>query len=406
MFDPGNEYPSQFSLLAQNDLNDLVRIPSVEGYGSLTDSGYQSATGTRTHNTLSPCALAEGYFVPLDLSTVVTVSDDLIQKQGSPPATLTSVPSTPCPVSRPPGNDVWWFGRPLSIASASVSYTGPAAVPAAVRVGLVSSTGATDWTTAPVKASAGRLTIAFASPVTGSGLVVAGRGTPHATDATTVTTASGATYIMDGLLQSALRDASFHLAGYGDGIAVFRTTARSAPISLDATGADTGTTGAGSVGAGSVGVGVVRRVDLTSWGRETDAVTVRRPADLVRSEAFSVGWQARVHNTVTRRSVTLPVTRLGLVQDVHLDPGSYTVTWAYRPASVTAGLLCTLAGSLVVAGAAASWLWYRLRRRHRRQPRGGVDAEGLDADGADDRNVRPTATPRAPAASSEAAIRG
>ncbi len=399
MFDPGNEYPSQFSLLAQNDLNELVHVPSVEGYGSLTDSGYQSATGTRTHNTLSPCALAEGDFVPLDLSTVVTVSDDLIQKQGSPPETLTSVPSTACRASPPPGHAVWWFGRPLSMVSASVSYTGPAAEPGAVRIGLVSRTGATSWTTATVRASTGRLTIAFASPVTASGLVVAGRDALHATDATTVTTANGVTYVMDGLLQSALRDASFHLAGYRDGIAVFRTTVRGAPISLDATGADT-------TGAGAVGAGVVRRVNLTSWGRETDAVTVRRPADLVRSEAFSVGWQARVRNTVTRRSVTLPVTRLGLVQEVHLDPGTYTVTWAYRPASVTAGLLCTLAGSLVVVGAAASWLWGRLRRRHRRRPRGGAVTERLDVDAANGSNVRPTATPRAPAASSEAATRG
>lgn len=288
VFDPGNEYLPQFSSLAQNDLNDLVHLPSVEGYGSLTDSGYQNATGTRTHNTLSPCALALGYFVPLDLSTVLTVSDDLVDEIGRPPATLTSVPATACPVSRPVGNDVWWFGRPLSITGASVTFGGAPPAPGAVRVGLVTDSGGTHFTPATVTSSAGHLEIRFPAPVAGSGLVLAGPGTGSATDTSSVTTVAGRRYQMDGLLQSALRDASFRFTGYRDGIAVFRSSVRSGPISLDATGADSVTTG-----TGPPGVGTARRVDITSWGRETDAVTVRRPALLVRSEAFSVGWQAR-----------------------------------------------------------------------------------------------------------------
>jgi hypothetical protein len=370
IFDPGNEYLPQFSSLAQNDLNDLVHVPSVEGYGSLTDSGYQGATGTRTHNTLSPCALAEGSFVPLDLGTVLTVSDDLIERAGQLPATLTAIPESPCPVSRPPGNTVWWFGRPLSVVSASVAFRGVPSAPDAVRVGLVSASGDTHWIPATVTSSGAALTIRFSTPVVGSGLVLAGSGTGRATDATSVTTAGGRRYRMDGLLQWALRDASFRLTGYRQGIAVFRTTVRNGPISLEPSGADAQTTP-----SPTTTVGTVHRVGTTPWGDETDAVTVRRPADLVRSEAFSVGWRADVRDTVTGRSLTLPVTRIGLVQKVRLPPGRYTVTWTYGPASVTAGLLFTSAGTLVVAVAAVSWLYRRRRQQRPRRGRGPASRE-------------------------------
>ncbi len=395
IFDPANEYEAQFSSLAQNDLNDLVHLPSVEGYGSLTDSGYQGATGTRTHDTLSPCALAEGYFVPLDLGTVLTVSDDLIEQTGVPAATLTAIPESACPVSRPPGNVVWWFGRQLSIVGASVAFGGRPAAPGAVRVGLVSESGGTRWTPATVTSAGGALTIHFATPVVGSGLVLTGRGTRSATDATSVTTADGRRYRMDGLLQSALREASFRLTGYRDGVAVFRTAVRSGPLSLEPTGAGTATTA-----SPGTTVGTVHRVDTTPWGQETDTVTVRRPADLVRSEAFSVGWRADVHDTVTGRSLTLPVARIGLVEKVHLPPGRYTVTWVYDPASVTAGLLVTAAGTLVVAVAGVSWL-YRRRRRHRHRHRWPGDRREPVA-----RELSPAARRRAGSASSGSATGG
>jgi hypothetical protein len=398
VFDPANEYLPELSSLGQNDLNTLVHIPSVEGYGSLTDSGYQNATGTRTHNTLSPCALAQGTFVPLDLSTVLTVADDLIQERGQPASTLTSVPETACPVTPPTSEErVWWFGRTLSVQGASVTFAPHAPLPSTVRVGVLSGSGATVWTPATVTTSGGVLAIRLATATVGSGLVLAGGGVDGATDTSSVTTAAGGQWIMDGLLQSALRDAAFRFTGYRDGIAVFRTAVREGPVSLvPARTPPTGTAPAGTAAkrtSSAPSPGTARRVDITPWGDETDAVTVRRPATLVRSEAFSSGWQARVRDVATRRTVTVPVLRIGLIEGVRLDPGVYTVTWTYQPASVTDGLVGTSAGSLVAAAAAVTWLWRRRRGsrgrrgRRRRAP------------------VTETATRRAPSARWPAVIR-
>jgi hypothetical protein len=372
VFDPGNEYLAQLSSLGQNDLNTLIDKPSVEGYGSLTDNGYQVATGTRTRNTLNPCALAEGAFVPLDLGTLLTVADDLMQAAGTPAPTVSSIPDTPCPVSAPASpTRVWWFGRSLSIVSVTVVYPSDAPTPSVERVGLLSETGGTDWTRATVTSGADELNIHFAEPVVGSGLVLAGPGSARATDATTVTTAAGGHYVMNGFLQSALRDASFHFRGYRNGIAVFRTTVTGPPVFLlppETAGTETSSLPASA--------GTARRVATTSWGRETDTVTVHRPATLVRSEAFSVGWQARVLDTTTGRAVTLPVIRIGLVQGVRLSPGHYTVTWAYRPTSVTVGFFCTLAGTLVVVAAGVLWLWRRRRFSWGAMPHGGFPTFG------------------------------
>jgi hypothetical protein len=182
-------------------------------------------------------------------------------------------------------------------------------------------------------------------------------------------------------MQAPLREASFRLAGYRRGIPVFRTAVSDGPVSLVKGGSDP------AVPAGSSALGTARRLDITSWGRETDTVVVRRAATLVRSQTYSTGWQAIVQDIGTGRTTDSPVVRVGLVQGVRLGAGRYTVTWSYRPKAVTAGLLGTLAGTLVVAAAGVSWLWRR--RRGRRAA-----------------DVTSTATPRAAPASSAGATPG
>jgi hypothetical protein len=363
VFDPGNEYLPQLSSLGQNDLNTLVHLQSVEGYGSLTDSGYQNATGTRTHNTLSPCALADGVFVPLGLSTLVTVADDLVQQVGRAPTPVAVAPDPSCHTVSPPASSrrVWFFGRSLSVAGASVSFPSTTPAPGTLRIGVLTARGSTAWTRATVTATGNGLHVALATPAVGFGLVLAGPGADRATDATSVITVARSRYVMDGQLQTALRDASFRFTGYRQGLAVFGTAVRRGPVSLVADGSPSG-----AVTVGSPVLGTATRVGTTPWGEETDAVTARGPVTLVRSVAFAAGWRAVVRDKASGRTRQAPVIRVGQVAGVRLSAGSYTVTWTYGPGSVTAGLLATGAGTMVVAGAGVSWLGRRRRRRQGR----------------------------------------
>ncbi len=363
--DPGNDALVQMSSLGENDLNALVHSVSVMGYGSLTDNGYQSATGTRTHNTLSPCALAAGAFVPLDLGTLMTLSNNLILRAPSTASPVTAFPDDTCSgVRTPPSNTrVFWFGRTLSLTAASVALapTDEATATTGVRVGVLSSTGVTEWTTATVTSAAGRLELSFAPAQSGSGLVLFGGASASATDATTVTSADGARYVMDGELQSALRDASFRFTGYRQSVAMFRTTVTRTPVWIQPAATTTPGTPSPAV------VGAARRVSTTPWGDETDAVATRQPVTLVRSEAFASGWHARVRDTTTGRTRSVPVVRIGLIEGVRVPAGASTVTWTYWPAPVPDGLLGSLAGAIVVVSAALSWFGARRRRRRRRR---------------------------------------
>ena len=359
LYYPPNDNLPELSPLGQNDLNDLVSVPSVEGYGSLTNADYADATGTRDHNDVSLCALARGVFVPLGLSTIGTVADELLR-----PATTARAPGAaldaPCRGGTPPpaasGPRLWWFGRPLSVTAVTVAWT-PSAAAAAVadpkrlRVAVLSSSGRRRYVAARLAADGGDLTVRLATAVVGSGFVLSGPEADAATDATTVSTTDGRHWRLDGAIQAALRQARFSLAGYRDGVAVFHTRYRAAPLSLHRLRT-----------AGGTAPGLARRLSTTAWGSETDTVRLGAPARLVRSVAYQPGWHAQVRDVATGTNRTVPVARDGLVQSITLAAGAYTVSWSYDPSTVTVGGLLSLGGLVVVAGAGVSW-WFGRRRR-------------------------------------------
>jgi hypothetical protein len=366
--DPENQFLTQLSSLGQNDLNTLVHGESAQGYGSLTDNGYQGATGTRTHNTLNPCAVAQGAFVPLDLGVVLTLPANLMRQVDNAASPVEPpVPENGCGTTTATSNRrVWWFGRRLVISRASVAFASDAPAPDTLRIGVLLGSGKTKWVGTVAVSSAGdRLDIDFPVAVAGSGLVVAGAGGGPPPPATTVTSVAGVRFVLDGGMQSALRQAAFRFTGYREGVAVFRTSVVRPPVWIEGPGATSST--AAPLGPD---VGTARRQGNTAWGAETDVVTARRPVTLVRSEAFADGWQASARDAGTGRTQALEVIRLGLVEAVRLPAGRSTVTWTYRPRSAAAGAVGSLAGGLVVVAAGGSWLWRRRTTRARRRGAG------------------------------------
>jgi len=82
------------------------------------------------------------------------------------------------------------------------------------------------------------------------------------------------------------------------------------------------------------------------------------PTLLVLSEVWYPGWEAAVDG------VEQPIVRVnGLLRGVYLTPGTHTIVWRYRPASLRWGAaitLCALAGSLLSL--------LRMRRSRRKAP--------------------------------------
>jgi hypothetical protein len=359
IFDTTAERVSRLITVGQPDLNDLVRLPSVQGYGSLVGGSYFAATGAHTLDNLSNCALQSGVFAPLRLKTLITPSAFLappIGSNGFVPTEYDSPPA-PCPGAPLPGTPekrTFYLGQTLSLRAVTLgradrTFHRPADYVAhPLRVGVIEPSGATVFPKQRVVAAAKSWSVRFAAPVRAVGLVVTGPADEVA-DESSVRATDGDAYALDGELQDALDQAGWKLDGSWAGYARFVRVSIRPPVWI-----------ATSAGGSSV----VQR-STTDWGTETDAVTASRPVTVVRSEAYLSGWRA-VATPAHGPARSLPVTRYGLIQAVRVPAGTWTLTFSYRPRGLTAAGAASgvgVVGLVVVAVQAV--------RRRRGRPGGG-----------------------------------
>ena len=142
------------SQIGPPDLNAFTGLLSVQGYGSIVDSTYGSATGAHLLDTLDPCALARGVFTPLRLNTLLTLSRFLAPpvppgraEQAQAPVVGTS--SDSCPGAPAPGtarSRTLYLGQVLGVTSAHIVTSGEVAV----RVGVLRPSGTTVYPEASV----------------------------------------------------------------------------------------------------------------------------------------------------------------------------------------------------------------------------------------------------------------
>lgn len=321
--------------IGQPDLNVFTRLPSVQGYGSILSEGYGQATGTHTLDDIDPCALADGTFQQLRLSTLMALPSALTPPV---PAGGTAPPAPPACPGAPSARRAFTLGREVRVSS--VLLVGAAG--AAPRLGIVGPGGRVTWP----RQSLSRGTVTLASPSTATGLVLS---TPVA-GTSVVTGAGGGRWALDGPLQAALSRPTWRYAGEWEGYARYRARRVRPPVWL--------TDGS---------AGTARLVSSTEWGTAVVRVTASRPAVLVRSEAYLPGWSVRAVPAGGGTPRTLPVVQRGLVQAVRVPAGRWTLTFGYHPSGLDAGLAATGAGLAGLAALAAAW-WWRRRRRLRASP--------------------------------------
>ncbi|MGH9082920.1 MAG: hypothetical protein ACRDWN_06210 [Acidimicrobiales bacterium] len=356
------------SAVGQPDLNAFTRLPSVQGYGSILSATYGAATGTHALDTLDPCALAAGAFVPLRLATVLVLPKFLAPGAGpaGPPPPPVACPG---PARRhAPGHQVLYVGRSLEITAADLVAAPGDRVTSSPRVGVVGPGGGTRWPGASVTRVAGGWAVRFARPALATGLVIEGRASAVMDTSTVTGTPAPApgegpavprprgTWGFDGVMQGALDGGGWRYAGNWQSYAVFRH-AVGPPVWL----------------AGAPSGSRVTRVRATPWGTEVDRVDAARPVTVVRSEADLAGWRAEAVPAGGGTARDLVVVRHGLVQSVRIPAGRWTLTFRYRAPHLTLGLAGSGAGlaAMVAAAAVAA-----TRRRRRRPDAGPATAAG------------------------------
>jgi hypothetical protein len=358
IFDTTGQRVARLTTVGQPDLNDLIKLESVQGYGSLVGGTYDAATGAHTLDDLSACALESGVFNPLRLKTLITPSVFLappIGINGTVSAQYDSPPA-PCPgapLPGTPGRRSFYLGQTLTLRAVTLgradrSLHRPANfVARPLRVGVIEPSGATVFPPERVVHRANSWSVRFAAPVRAVGLVATGPADEVA-DASSVTASDGDTYALDGELQDALDETGWRLAGFWQGYARFVRVSIRPPVWI-----------AGPADGSSV----VQRT-TTDWGSETDAVTATGPVTVVRSEAYLSGWHA-LATPAHGPARSLPVNRYGLIQAVRVPAGTWTLTFSYRPKGLT------LAGAVSGAGVVGLALVAVQVVRRRRRPGAG-----------------------------------
>ncbi len=378
IYDPNEIDGRQLTTLGTPDLNDIGGAPSIQGYSSIVDGRYASATGSHQatgegQDELSPQAVASGILGQLDTSVLLTVPAYLITSAGS-----TAVPGPPGTGERQiaaHGQATWYFGTSLEVARLDVPDADARQTAAAgIRIGLVAPGGATRWFPARA-ASASVLTIDLTRPVTAVALIGQAGAAPSRLGAPSVTEPGGSVFVADGQLQNALTAPQWGLAGHDGSFAVFVDHFARGMFSLEAL-----------PGRSTSGATLWQANDAS--GTDADggsaAVAVRSPhgVRVIRSVAAIPGWSATWHPQAGP-ATKLDVGRSGLVQVVDVPPGQGILTWTYVSPGFRAGFALSAAAValLLLLLAAARWSRLKISRRER-IPADGVLAEPPPAEAA------------------------
>jgi hypothetical protein len=294
--------------------------------------------------------------LPLSLAVPVTSALPVTASPLSPSAGGVLGPSPQhCPGAPRPGASgrrTFYFGQPLAVRALQLVRQAPAPGAAGAVAGGVpvveffDPTGAVIRVPDTIRPTSWGWQVDLPSPLTAAGAVIGGPADQVATNSL-VTTATGAHYSLAGVLQDALGTAGWRFAGFWRQYALFRHPVR--PTTVWAIPASSGAQ--------------VHEVQHSDWGTEVVRVTTPRPATVVWSESYQDGWHAQLDSTNGEVHRSVPVHRNGLVQSADVPPGSWQVTFLYRPRGLNTGIIGSTVG--VVLLVAAGVVFVVRRRRHR-----------------------------------------
>jgi hypothetical protein len=341
IYDPDLLDPGELSDLNPPDVNAVgsQAMPSVQGYSSIVDDHYASATGSHQasgegQDTLSPHAVADGTLDQLDTSVMLTLSGFLVTRVG-----------VDGPDAGPPGTGrrdisadqrtTWYLGTPLDVVKVEVSDADAIKDAAAgTQLGLTTPAGSTLWFRARAMTPS-TLTITLARPVSSIAVVGQAHGTPCPLGAPSIVTADGGVFVADGQLQDALVPSHWTVAGFDGPFTVFANRFAQHPLRIEAL-----------PGRSAAGAWIG---DSSGAPAEPTVATVFSPhgARIVRSVAAIPGWSA-TWQPRHGPAIALAVQRDGLVQAVDVPPGLGVVTWSFTPPGLPVGLVLSLAAAALV----------------------------------------------------------
>jgi hypothetical protein len=362
IYDPGEFGTQELPVLGSPDLNVISATPSVQGYSSIVDGRYASATGSHLatgegQDVLSPRAIGNGILDQLGTTSLFTVPRYLITS-GKRPSPAPGPAGTGDRDVAPDQRSTWYFATQLDVSKLEVPDSDARQDAATgTQIGLVRPNGPTRWFKA-YAASASLLAIRLRHPVASVAMAGWAGGKPCPLGPPSIAVPGGNVFVADGQLQNALVPPRWGFAGHDGSFAVFVDHFAVRPLSVQAL------PGRSASGAS------VRRVAGPATEPTAAAVSSPHGVRVVRSVAAIPGWSATWHPRAGP-AAALAVHRAGLVQAVDIPPGTGVVTWSYVPPGFRMGAALSLSAAVLVlllALAAPGRSRFRAYWRHARSP--------------------------------------
>ncbi len=348
------------------DLNVVQGNPSVQGYGSLVNGTYQRVTGSHLLNNFKPAALSSETVNSLDDRIFLTPTTYLESAIGAhadiplPSSMQHLAPGVPWRTSGPwlikAGESMdWQLSSTFDLRRLNIALEVANATSGPVRVTLYRGVSVAKRLSMSVsklidvvplgdlpRATAIEITNTSADPIT-------------VVTVTAVTAHPGTRLVLNGILQGRLSLPHWVYDGVIGPLTAFKNTeihglAWLQPLTTHTPNTRAATTGRVVITRGKVTTPQVMRVF-------TD-----KAALLVRSQAYSSGWNVDITPLSGGRTYSVPVHRFGLIQEVTVPAGKWRVTWHYQPKTIIYGTALSLFGLLIILGFAG----VALRRRFKR----------------------------------------
>jgi hypothetical protein len=345
LVDDGGVHTGDYRFIGEPNMNVFTGISSVQGYGALISTIYDDVTGTHPQAMVNACHLADGTFTQLRLGSIAIATQNLMVNT----ELSRNVPASCVNIKRSPETERY-FGRVVRVKEIVLTgVAGEILSGSPLSLQLLNGQGKVVGKAHVVTPLQGTTaTFSFPYSALAAGFTVTSPTGVKIGDTVMTPYGSLPSYQLDSDFQLAMASSAWRLSSTQEQFSVFKA-AKVLPEAWLTSPASNGH---------------VTTIRNASWGDTWVSVALKRSSTLERSEAYLPGWRATALNNVTGKTTELKVHRVGLIQEVQVPPGNWTVHFHYHAPYIEVSSALSLIADVLFLGVVIG-LGLSVRRRRR-----------------------------------------
>ena len=324
MYDPGL-YGANILALGWPDTNSFQGKLSVQGYSSLSPGDYDLQTQTHGNLTMNPQDLTDGVFFPLDVTTFYAERSYFATSIATATSASPSNPATP--TSLDSATPTWFFDPTFTLSDFQVPRIGSAKLSGGLILpdGKVMPILASEITQGPTY-----IEVKLENPIHAAGIYFEGSWTSTGVQmngAKILVAGQSDWNYLNGPIEDFVKPPDWKYSGLDGDYLVFKRPGNGLLT---------------VIGKGASVDSKTLKIDIA--GNLTSEVNSPNGAELIRSETFYSGWHVHIVSMTNGEVKDLVVHQFGLIQEVTLPKGDWSVTFNYVPTSANFAYLLECIG--------------------------------------------------------------